>query len=113
MFFYIIGLSVLFCILCGALYVIYRNINKGRISKSKEFNVLFDEDTIVDELITQLIEKNQNQENVDKTKQSKADILETFIELHRSGSFCSQLTEQEIIYFVKKKLNMDSHTQGK
>lgn len=112
MFFYVIGLSLLIVILCVALYVIYRNIHKGRISKSKEFNVLFDEDTIVDELITQLVEKNQNQEDADKTNRSKQDILDTFIELHRSGSFCAQLTEQEIIYFVKKKLNMENNKHG-
>jgi cbb3-type cytochrome oxidase subunit 3 len=55
MFFYITGLSVLIIILCAALYVIYRNLHKERVSKSKEYNVLFDQDTIVDELITQLI----------------------------------------------------------
>ena len=112
MFLYITGLSVLIIILCAAFYVIYRNIHKGRISKSKEYNVLFDEDTIVDELITQLIEKNQNQENEDKSTQSKEDILATFIELHRSGSFCAQLSEQEIIYFVRKKLNMEINKYG-
>jgi cbb3-type cytochrome oxidase subunit 3 len=109
MFFYITGLSVLIIILCAALYVIYRNLHKERVSKSKEYNVLFDQDTIVDELITQLIEKNQNQENEDKTTQSKEDILATFIALHRSGSFCAQLSEQEIIYLVRKKLNTGSH----
>ncbi|MFT5234887.1 MAG: hypothetical protein ACI90A_000249 [Shewanella sp.] len=112
MFFYIIGLCVLILILCAAFYVIYRNIHRGRITKSKEYNVLFDEDTVVDELITQLIEKNQNQENEDKATQSKEDILATFIDLHRSGSFCAQLSEQEIIYFVKKKLNMESGKHG-
>ena len=112
MFLYITGLSVLIIILCAAFYVIYRNIHKGRISKSKEYNVLFDEDTIVDELITQLIEKNQNQENEDKLTQSKEDILATFIALHRSGSFCAQLSEQEIIYFVRKKLNMEINKYG-
>ncbi|NRD75480.1 methanolan biosynthesis protein EpsI [Shewanella sp. VB17] len=106
------GLCVLIIILCLAIYVIYRNIHRGRITKSKEYNVLFDEDTIVDELITLLIEKNQNQENEDKTIQSKQDILATFIELHRSGSFCAQLSEEEIIYFVKKKLNMESCKHG-
>ena len=112
MFLYITGLSVLIIILCAAFYVIYRNLHKVRISKSKEYNVLFDEDTIVDELITQLIEKNQNQENEDKSTQSKEDILATFIELHRSGSFCAQLSEQEIIYFVRKKLNMEINKYG-
>ncbi|KGJ94795.1 hypothetical protein [Colwellia psychrerythraea] len=107
MFFYIMGLSVLIIIMCAAFYVIYRNIKKGRVSKSNEYNVLYDEDTIVDELITQLIEKNEAQENEDKTIQSKEDTLATFIALHRSGSFCAQLSEQEVIYFVKKKLNME------
>jgi len=74
--------------------------------------VLFDKDTIVDDLITQLTEKNQTQENEDKARKSKEDILTTFIELHRSGSFCAQLSEQEIIYFVKKKLNMESNKNG-
>ena len=109
MIFYIIGLSILITILCLALYVIYNNIHKTRVSKSKAYNVLFDKDTIVDELITQLTEKNQTKENEDKTIQSKEDILQTFIELHRSGSFCAQLSEQEIIYFVKKKLNIKSN----
>ena len=83
MFFYIMGLSVLIIIMCTAFYVIYRNIQKGRVSKSNEYNVLYDEDTIVDELITQLIEKNEAQENEDKTLQSKEDTLATFISLHK------------------------------
>ncbi|ACA88471.1 hypothetical protein [Shewanella woodyi] len=112
MFFYITGLSVLIIILCAALYVIYRNMHSGRVKRAKEYNVLFDEDTVVDELITQLIEKNQHQENEDKTAQSKEDILATFIDLHRSGSFCAHLSEEEIIYFVKKKLNLESSTHG-
>ena len=74
--------------------------------------MLYDEDTIVDELITQLIEKNEAQENKNKTIQTKENILATFIALHKSGSFCSQLSEQEIIYFVKKKLNMEVKENG-
>ncbi|WP_273048363.1 MULTISPECIES: methanolan biosynthesis protein EpsI [unclassified Pseudoalteromonas] len=112
MIFYIIGLSTLVIILCVALYVIYSNTCKSRVRKSKEYNVLFDKDTIVDELITQLTEKNQTQENQDKTIKSKEEILATFVELHRSGSFCAHLSEQEIIYFVKKKLNMESNKNG-
>tara|TARA_R110000744_G_scaffold144885_2_gene257039 strand:+ start:1324 stop:1662 length:339 start_codon:yes stop_codon:yes gene_type:complete len=112
MIFYIIGLSLLIIILCVALYVIYSNVHKSRVRKSKEYNVLFDKDTIVDELITQLTEKNQTQENQDKTAKGKEEILATFVELHRSGSFCAHLSEQEIIYFVKKKLNMESSKNG-
>ena len=107
MFLYLIGLSVLVIIMCAAFYVLYRNIHKGRVSKSNEYKVLYDEDTVVDELITLLIEKNETQESEDKVEKSKEDTLATFIALHKSGSFCAQLTEQEIIYFVKKKLNMD------
>ena len=102
MIIYIIGLSLLVIILCVALYVIYSNVHKSRVRKSKEYNVLFDKDTIVDDLITQLTEKNQTQENQDKTAKGKEEILATFVELHRSGSFCVHLSEQEIIYFVKK-----------
>ncbi|MBB1298407.1 methanolan biosynthesis protein EpsI [Pseudoalteromonas sp. SR41-7] len=112
MIFYIIGLSLLVIILFVALYVIYSNVHKSRVRKSKEYNVLFDKDTIVDELITQLTEKNQTQENQDKTAKGKEEILATFVELHRSGSFCAHLSEQEIIYFVKKKLNMESNKNG-
>ncbi|MEM5511890.1 methanolan biosynthesis protein EpsI [Pseudoalteromonas sp. AS84] len=112
MIFYIIGLSLLIIILCVALYVIYSNVHKSRVRKSKEYNVLFDKDTIVDDLITQLTEKNQTQENQDKTAKGKEEILATFVELHRSGSFCAHLSEQEIIYFVKKKLNMESSKNG-
>ena len=112
MIFYIIGLSLLVIILCVALYVIYSNVHKSRVSKSKEYNVLFDKDTIVDDLITQLTEKNKTQENQDKTAKGKEEILATFVELHRSGSFCAHLSEQEIIYFVKKKLNMESNKNG-
>ena len=112
MIFYIIGLSLLVIILCVALYVIYSNLHKSRVRKSKEYNVLFDKDTIVDDLITQLTEKNQTQENQDKTAKGKEEILATFVELHRSGSFCAHLSEQEIIYFVKKKLNMESNKNG-
>ncbi|HDZ34349.1 MAG TPA: methanolan biosynthesis protein EpsI [Pseudoalteromonas sp.] len=112
MIFYIIGLSLLVIILCVALYVIYSNVHKSRVRKSKEYNVLFDKDTIVDDLITQLTEKNQTQENQDKTAKGKEEILATFVELHRSGSFCAHLSEQEIIYFVKKKLNMESSKNG-
>ncbi|MBB1329353.1 methanolan biosynthesis protein EpsI [Pseudoalteromonas sp. SR43-7] len=112
MIIYIIGLSLLVIILCVALYVIYSNVHKSRVRKSKEYNVLFDKDTIVDELITQLTEKNQTQENQDKTAKGKEEILATFVELHRSGSFCAHLSEQEIIYFVKKKLNMESNKNG-
>lgn len=63
MIFYIIGLSTLVIILCVALYVIYSNIRKSRVRKSKEYNVLFDKDTIIDELIAQLSEKNQLKAN--------------------------------------------------
>ena len=112
MFFYIMGLSVLIIIMFLAFYVIYRNVKKVRVKKSNEYNVLYDEDTIIDELITQLIEKDENQENQEKTQKSREDILETFIGLHRSGSFCAHLSEQEIIYFVKKKLNMDVNKNG-
>ena len=34
-------------ILCVALYVIYSNVRKSRVRKSKEYNVLFDKDTII------------------------------------------------------------------
>ena len=112
MIFYISGLSLLVIILCVSLYVIYSNVHKSRVRKSKEYNVLFDKDTIVDDLITQLTEKNQTQENQDKTAKGKEEILATFVELHRSGSFCAHLSEQEIIYFVKKKLNMESNKNG-
>ncbi|MCC4832493.1 methanolan biosynthesis protein EpsI [Shewanella sp. 1_MG-2023] len=113
MFFYITGLCVLIIILCAALYVIYQNLNRDRLKKAREYNVLFDEDTVVDELITQLIEKNQHQENEEKKTQSKQDILATFIDLHRSGSFCAHLSEEEITYFVKKKLHMENERHGK
>ncbi|WP_165734931.1 methanolan biosynthesis protein EpsI [Pseudoalteromonas sp. C8] len=112
MIFYIIGLSLLVIILCVALYVIYSNVHKSRVRKSKEYNVLFNKDTIVDDLITQLTEKNKTQENQDKTAKGKEEILAIFVELHRSGSFCAHLSEQEIIYFVKKKLNMESSKNG-
>ncbi|KYL31055.1 MULTISPECIES: hypothetical protein [Pseudoalteromonas] len=112
MIFYIIGLSTLVIILCVALYVIYSNIRKSRVRKSKEYNVLFDKDTIIDDLIAQLSEKNQTQENQEKTIKGKQEILATFIDLHRSGSFCAHLSEQEITYFVKKKLNMESTKNG-
>jgi len=111
MIFYIIGLGVLIIILCTALYLFYRNLDKGRTVKPQEPTV-YDEETIIDELIAELIEKNQNQENEDKTAQSKEDMLTTFIELHRSGSFCSQLSEEEITNFVKKKLNMEINQNG-
>ena len=112
MILYIIGISILIVILCSSLYVIYSNIHRTRVSKSKEYNVLFDKDTIVDDLITQLTDKNQAQEDEHKTIKGKEEILATFIELHRSGSFCAHLSEQEIIYFVKKKLNMESSNNG-
>lgn len=112
MLFYIMGLSALIIIMCAAFYVIYRNIKKGRVSKSNEYNVLYDEDTIVDELISLLIEKNEAQENQYKIIKSKEDTLATFIALHRSGSFCAQLSEQEVIYFVRKKLNMEINEHG-
>lgn len=108
MIIYIIGLCVLIIILCTALYVLYRNLDKkNRGINPQEYNVSYDEETVVDELIAELTEKNQNQENEEKTAQSKEDMLATFIELHRSGSFCPQLSEQKIIYVVKKKLNME------
>lgn len=112
MIFYIVGLSTLVIILCLAIYVIYSNIRKNRVRKTKEYNVLFDKDTIVDELITQLTDKNQAQADKHKKINGKEEILATFIELHRSGSFCAHLSEQEIIYFVKKKLNMESKENG-
>ncbi|TMO74242.1 methanolan biosynthesis protein EpsI [Pseudoalteromonas sp. S3785] len=112
MIFYIVGLSTLVIILCLAIYVIYSNIRKNRVRKTKEYNVLFDKDTIVDELITQLTDKNQAQADKYKKIKGKEEILATFIELHRSGSFCAHLSEQEIIYFVKKKLNMESNENG-
>jgi len=112
MIFYIIGLSTLIIILCLAIYIIYSNVRKSRVRKNKEYNVLFDKDTIVDELITQLTDKNQAQADAHKQIKSKEEILATFIELHRSGSFCAHLSEQDIIYFVKKKLNMESSNNG-
>ncbi|XQF92020.1 methanolan biosynthesis protein EpsI [Pseudoalteromonas espejiana] len=112
MIFYIVGLSTLVIILCLAIYVIYSNVRKSRVRKTKEYNVLFDKDTIVDDLITQLTDKNQAQADEHKTIKGKEEILATFIELHRSGSFCAHLSEQEIIYFVKKKLNMESSNNG-
>jgi hypothetical protein len=112
MIFYIVGLSTLVIILCLAIYVIYSNVRTSRVRKTKEYNVLFDKDTIVDDLITQLTDKNQAQEDEHKTIKGKEEILATFIELHRSGSFCAHLSEQEIIYFVKKKLNMESSNNG-
>lgn len=109
MFFYIMGLCVLIFIMCAAFYVIFRNT---KTRKKNEYNVLYDEGTIVDDLITQLIEKDERQENEANSTRSKEDILATFIELHRSGSFCAHLSEQEIIYFVKKKLNMEINNNG-
>ena len=106
------GLSVLVLIMCAAFYVIFYNIKKTKVKKSKEYNVLYEEDTIVDELITLLLEKNEDQENQEKIIKSKEDTLATFIALHRSGSFCSHLSEQEIIYFVQKKLNMEMNKNG-
>ncbi|GAA59441.1 hypothetical protein P20652_1304 [Pseudoalteromonas sp. BSi20652] len=112
MILYIIGLSTLVIVLCVAIYVIYSNIHKSRVKKLNEYNVLFDKDTIVDELINQLTEKNQTQENEEETAKGKEEILATFVQLHRSGSFCAHLSEQEIIFFVKKKLNMESNKNG-
>ena len=112
MIFYIIGLSTLVIILFVAIYVIYSNIHKSRVRKSNEYNVLFDTDTIVDELINQLTEKDQTQENEEETAKGKEEILATFVQLHRSGSFCAHLSEQEIIFFVKKKLNIESNKNG-
>ena len=107
MFIYIMALATLIVIMFVAFYVIFRNVKRGRVSKSNEYNVLFDEDTVVDQLITQLIEKNETQENKENILKTKEEILATFISLHRSGSFCSRLTEEQIIYFVNKKLNME------
>ena len=112
MIFYLIGITTLIIILCAALYVIYSNMHKNKVNKSKEYNVLLDKDTIVDELITQLTEKNITQATENEVLKSKNDILTTFIDLHRSGSFCGQLSEQEIIYFVKKKLDMENSKNG-
>ena len=107
MFIYIMALATLIVIMFVAFYVIFRNVKRGRVSKSNEYNVLFDEDTVVDQLITQLIQKNETQENKENILKTKEEILTTFISLHRSGSFCSRLTEEQIIYFVNKKLNME------
>ena len=110
MFFYMMGLSTLIIIMCAALYVIYCNINKDRVNKSDADNVSYDEDKAIDELIVQLMEKNENQENQDNTIKSKEDTLSTLVELHKKGNFCPNLSEQEIINFVKKKLNMEINT---
>jgi len=107
MFFYIMGLSTLIIIMCVALYVIYCNIKKRRLKKSEAYDALYDEDKVIDELIAQLMEKNENQESQDNTIKSKEDTLSSLVELHKKGNFCPNLSEQEIINFVKRKLNME------
>jgi hypothetical protein len=98
--------------MCSAFYVLFRAFHAKKRLKPKDYNMSYDEEAIFDELITKLLEKNHAQENEEKILQSKADILENLIELHKTGSFCNQLSEQEIIDFVKNKLNMEIKKNG-
>ncbi len=105
MFFYILGLVTLVGILGVAGYTIFVTTRKEGFIKSNEYKVLQSPDTVVDELIKELIKMDKEHESEEVLERRKKEILSTFIELHKSGSFCSHLTEEEVVRFVKRKLN--------
>jgi len=104
MFIYTLLLLILIAILGGAAYALIGNFRKEDFIRTKEYNFLKDPDTIVDFLISELMKIDKIVENEDTIEERKKDILNTFVELHRSGSFCAHLTEEEVIAFVKTKL---------
>ncbi len=104
MFLYILGLIILVGILGVAGYAILITTRKEGLIRSNEYKVLQSPDTVVDELIKGLIKMDKEHESEEVLEKRKKEILSTFIELHKSGSFCAHLTEEEVIRFVKHKL---------
>ena len=104
MFIYILLLILLISVLGGASYVLISNLRKEGLIRNNEYEVLKKPDTIIDTLINELMKIDKIAENEHMIEERKKDILNTFIELHRSGSFCAHLTEKEVIRFVKNKL---------
>lgn len=104
MFFYILGLVFLIGTLGAAGYALQSTLRKEGLIRSNEYKVLRNPDTVVDELINELLKMDKEQENTKFLEERKSEILKTFIELHKSGSFCAHLTEEEVIRFVKHKL---------
>ncbi len=105
MFLYILGLITLIGILGVAGYAILVTTRKEGLIRSNEYKVLQNPDTVVDELIKELIKMDKEHEDEEILEERKNEILSTFIQLHKSGSFCAHLTEEEVIRFVKHKLN--------
>jgi len=104
MFLYILGLVTLIGILGVAGFAILTTTRKEGFIRSNEYKVLQSPDTVVDELIKELIKMDKEHESEEVLEERKKEILSTFIELHKSGSFCAHLTEEEVIRFVKQKL---------
>lgn len=104
MFVYILFILILVGGLSSAVWVLKSNLRKEGLLREHEYNVLENPDTIIDTLIEELMRMDKTAEDEEKIKERKKDILNTFIELHRSGSFCAHLTEEEVIRFVKNKL---------
>lgn len=105
MFLYVLGIITLFSILGLAGCSVIAASQKEGLLRDNEYKVLENPDTVVDELINELIKIDKGHENEKLLESRKSEILNTFIELHRSGSFCSHLTQDEVIHFVKHKLN--------
>ncbi len=99
-------LVTLIGILGVAGYTILITTRKEGLIRSNEYKVLQSPDTVVDELIKELIKMDKEHESDEVLETRKNEILSTFIELHKSGSFCSHLTEEEVIHFVKHKLHI-------
>ena len=106
MFLYILGLITLIGILGTAGYIILATTHKEGLRRSDEYKVLQNPDTVVDELIKGLIKIDKEHESLDVLEARKKEILSTFIELHKSGSFCAHLSEEEVIRFVKQKISI-------
>ncbi len=106
MFLYILGLITLFGVLGVAGYAILITTRKEGLIRSNEYKVLQSPDTVVDELIKELITIDKEHASVEVLETRKKEILGTFVELHKSGSFCAHLTEEEVIRFVKHKLSI-------
>ncbi|MBT4087290.1 MAG: methanolan biosynthesis protein EpsI [Deltaproteobacteria bacterium] len=104
MFLYILGLVTLIGILGVACYAILITTRKEGLKRSNEYKVLQSPDTVVDEIIKELIKIDNKHGSKDVLEERKQEILSTFIELYKSGSFCAHLTEEEVIRFVKHKL---------
>lgn len=102
MFIYILTLLTMYGLLCVAGYFLYRNIRKKSSTPAIETRILEDPDEVLTVIMADLHAHDTEHER----EARKHELMDTLLELHQSGLFCTHLSEAEMVRYIKKHLNM-------